>query len=89
MFEPNLLKNAWMHANVNFFYAVNKTAVISHHYTETHSKAVSGYWTWIVPTPFHPIQLKSVGENKANSFCFELTLWPPAKVKVTDGGIKW
>ena len=31
---------------------------------------------------FHPDQLKSAQENEAKRFCFVLTLWPPAKVKV-------
>ena len=38
---------------------------------------------------FHPDPLKSVGENKTNSFCSALTLWPSAMVKVTERGVKW
>ena len=33
-------------------------------------------------------QLKNLQENEAQSFCFKLTLWPPAKVLVTESGIK-
>ena len=37
---------------------------------------------------FHPDQLKSVGENKANRFYFALTLWLPATVKISENGLK-
>ena len=38
---------------------------------------------------FHHDQMKRVGENEANKFCFALTLWLPGKVKVSESGIKW
>ena len=28
-------------------------------------------------------------KNEASNFCLALILWPPAKVKVTESGIKW
>ena len=37
----------------------------------------------------HFDQLKSVRENETNWFHFALNLWPPAKVKFTESGIKW
>ena len=36
----------------------------------------------------HPDQLKSVQENEVNRFCSALTLKPPAKIKVTETGIR-
>ena len=38
---------------------------------------------------FQPDKLQSVRENKANRFRFLLTLWPQAKVNITESGIKW
>ena len=36
---------------------------------------------------FHPDQLKNVRENEAKRFCFSLTLWLSAKVKVSENCI--
>ena len=33
--------------------------------------------------------MKSVQENPANKCLFMLTLWTPAKVKVSESGMKW
>ena len=38
---------------------------------------------------FEPDPLKSVWEYKAKTFCFALTLWLPANIKVGESGIKW
>ena len=35
---------------------------------------------------FHPDQMKSMGENEANGFCFAQILWPQA-VRVSDSGM--
>ena len=37
---------------------------------------------------FCPDQMKRVEENKANGFCFALTLWPPGRVRISKSGIK-
>ena len=69
---------------LKFFDTVSKTAVIS---------LVSLTLTWnqypnvqlelfLHHTKFHPDQFKRVQEKETNTICFELTLWPPATVKV-------
>ena len=35
------------------------------------------------------IKLRSMQENETNRVCFLLTLWPQAKVKFTESGLKW
>ena len=37
---------------------------------------------------FHPDQLKRIDKNLAKRFCFVLILWPSAKVKVSESGMK-
>ena len=35
-----------------------------------------------------PLQMDSMEENEANKFCCPLTLWPPAKARVSESGVK-
>ena len=70
-----------------FFYVVSKTAIIplaSDNLTQNQNQGVQ-----LHHITFHLDQLKSVQENVANRFCFLLTFWPPAKVKIIENGLKW
>ena len=78
-----------MHANVNVFDAVSKTAVISCislHLTKKHYQNVQLNLLQH-HTKFHSGQLKSERETEVKRFCFVLTLWPSATVKVSECGI--
>ena len=80
-----------MQVSVTVFDAVIKIAVISFLSLNVTQKQYRAVQLKLIQhhIKFHPDQLKRVRENEAKKFCFALNLWPPAKVKVSESGIKW
>ena len=80
-----------MHANIKVFDTVSKTALISFCSLNLTKKKQCQDVQLKLPQhyiKFHPDQLKSMQENEATKFNFALPLWPQAKIKITELGIK-
>ena len=81
-----------MHVNVkSFFDAASKPAIIPLVSTNLTQKYSQDNQLELLhqQIKFYPDQLKNVGENDADRFCFVPIMWPPGKVKVSESGTKW
>ena len=77
-----------MHADIKVFWTRSVISLLSLNLTQKQYRDVQ-LELLEHHVKFHPDQMKSVKENEPKRFWFALNLWPPAKVKVSESGIKW